>query len=103
MATPVRKSKTRAFTVKLKNAVRQALAAVQVDPIRSSEPLNLSYDEDAEMALEILRAPISGNPTWAGMMPLTVCGGYWPLVRVIATYQRQILPYPTAPVIVLIL
>jgi hypothetical protein len=40
----------------IKNAVRQALAAVQVDPIRSSEPLNLSYDEDAEVALELLRA-----------------------------------------------
>jgi hypothetical protein len=40
----------------IKNAVRQALAAVQVDPIRSSEPLNLSYDEEAETALEILRA-----------------------------------------------
>lgn len=40
----------------IKSAVRQALAAVQVDPIRSSEPLSFSQDEDAEVALEILRA-----------------------------------------------
>ncbi len=39
----------------IKSAVRQALAAVQVDPIRSSEPLNLSYDEDAEATLDLLR------------------------------------------------
>lgn len=39
----------------IKSAVRQALAAVQVDPIRSSEPLSLSYDEDAEAALDLLR------------------------------------------------
>lgn len=40
----------------IKSAVRQALAAVQVDPIRSSEPLTFSQDENAEAALEILRA-----------------------------------------------
>jgi hypothetical protein len=39
----------------IKNAVQQALAAVQVDPIRSSEPLNISYDQDAEAALDLLR------------------------------------------------
>jgi hypothetical protein len=39
----------------IKSAVRQALAAVQIDPIRSSEPLSLSYDEDAEAALDLLR------------------------------------------------
>jgi len=40
----------------IKSAVRQALAAVQVDPIRSSEPLSFSQDEDAEATLELLRA-----------------------------------------------
>jgi hypothetical protein len=39
----------------IKSAVRQALAAVQVDPIRSSAPLNFSYDEDAETVLDLLR------------------------------------------------
>ena len=39
----------------IKSAVRQALAAVQVDPIRSSAPLNFSYDEDAETVLALLR------------------------------------------------
>jgi hypothetical protein len=39
----------------IKSAVRQALAAVQVDPIRSSDPLSFSQDEDIEAALELLR------------------------------------------------
>ncbi|NJL47275.1 MAG: late competence development ComFB family protein [Leptolyngbyaceae cyanobacterium SM2_5_2] len=39
----------------IKSAVRQALAAVQVDPIRSSEPLNLGADDAASKALESLR------------------------------------------------
>lgn len=45
----------------IKSAVRQALAAVQVDPIRSSEPLRGQDNEAANLALnalrEILRQP----------------------------------------------
>lgn len=48
------KAKRELFS-QIKSAVRQALAAVQVDPIRSSEPLNISQDEDAEEALDLLR------------------------------------------------
>ncbi len=39
----------------IKSAVRQALAAVQVDPIRASEPLKLEADESASKALDALR------------------------------------------------
>jgi hypothetical protein len=39
----------------IKSAVRQALAAVQVDPIRSSEPIQVEGDEAAEGALDSLR------------------------------------------------
>lgn len=39
----------------IKSAVRQAFAAVQVDPIRSSEPLRGQDNEDANVALNALR------------------------------------------------
>jgi hypothetical protein len=39
----------------IKSAVRQAFAAVQVDPIRTSTPLPLKQDESAQAALENLR------------------------------------------------
>ncbi|MEB3288549.1 MAG: late competence development ComFB family protein [Leptolyngbya sp.] len=39
----------------IKSAVRQALAAVQVDPLRSSEPLRLEQDASAVTVLESLR------------------------------------------------
>lgn len=39
----------------IKSAVRQAFAAVQVDPIRVSEPLNLQNDEASIVALNALR------------------------------------------------
>ncbi len=48
------KAKRELFS-QIKSAVRQALAAVQVDPIRSSEPLNITMDENAEEALDLLR------------------------------------------------
>lgn len=39
----------------IKSAVRQAFAAVQVDPIRSSEPLHNEQDDAANVALSALR------------------------------------------------
>lgn len=39
----------------IKSAVRQAFAAVQVDPIRSSEPLRSQQDDAAGVALNALR------------------------------------------------
>jgi Late competence development protein ComFB len=39
----------------IKSAVRQAFAAVQVDPIRSSEPLRNQQDDAATVALNALR------------------------------------------------
>jgi hypothetical protein len=39
----------------IKSAVRQAVAAVQVDPIRSSEPLQLGPDDEASGVLDSLR------------------------------------------------
>jgi hypothetical protein len=39
----------------IKNAVRQAFAAVQVDPIRSSQPLQIQDNESAKAALDTLR------------------------------------------------
>jgi hypothetical protein len=39
----------------IKSAVRQAFAAVQVDPIRSSEPLRLQDGDSARVALDAIR------------------------------------------------
>jgi hypothetical protein len=39
----------------IKSAVRQAFAAVQIDPIRVSKPLPLNQDESAQVALDNLR------------------------------------------------
>ncbi len=39
----------------IKSAVRQAVAAVQVDPIRSSEPLQLGSEDEASGVLDSLR------------------------------------------------
>jgi hypothetical protein len=53
----------------IKSAVRQALAAVQVDPIRSSEPLNLEADESASKALESLREMLrQPDLSWDGVI-----------------------------------
>ncbi|PSR17973.1 competence protein ComFB [filamentous cyanobacterium CCP3] len=51
----------------IKSAVRQAFAAVQVDPIRSSEPLRGQDNESANVALNALR-DILKQPdlTWDG-------------------------------------
>ncbi|ASC73130.1 hypothetical protein XM38_040920 [Halomicronema hongdechloris C2206] len=43
------------FRNQIRAAVRQALAAVQVDPIRLSEPLKMSDHAEAQAALQALR------------------------------------------------
>ncbi|HEY9887440.1 MAG TPA: late competence development ComFB family protein, partial [Candidatus Obscuribacterales bacterium] len=39
----------------IKDAVRQAIMAVQVDPLRLSQPLQVSHNEEAEAVLQALR------------------------------------------------
>ncbi|WOD39004.1 late competence development ComFB family protein [Nodosilinea sp. E11] len=51
----------------IKGAVRQAFAAVQVDPIRSSEPINLKEQEAATVALNALREMLKQpDLSWEG-------------------------------------
>jgi hypothetical protein len=51
----------------IKNSVRQAFAAVQVDPIRASEPLSLPHDEAAAGALNALREMLKQpDLSWEG-------------------------------------
>ncbi len=51
----------------IKNSVRQAFAAVQVDPIRASEPLRLPHDEAAAGALKALREMLKQpDLSWEG-------------------------------------
>ena len=53
----------------IKSAVRQAFAAVQVDPIRSSEPLNLQDNEPANAALNALREMLKQpDLNWDGVI-----------------------------------
>jgi hypothetical protein len=53
----------------IKGAVRQAIAAVQIDPIRSSEPLKIGDDESAQVALEALRTMLDQPElTWDGIV-----------------------------------
>ncbi|NJL45334.1 MAG: late competence development ComFB family protein [Leptolyngbyaceae cyanobacterium SM2_3_12] len=53
----------------IKSAVRQAFAAVQVDPIRVSEPLQISDDEIASGALEALREMLKQpDLSWDGII-----------------------------------
>jgi hypothetical protein len=53
----------------IKSAVRQAFAAVQVDPIRSSEPLNLQDNETANAALNALREMLKQpDLSWDGVI-----------------------------------
>ncbi len=72
----------------IKSAVRQAFAAVQVDPIRSSEPLRGQDNEAANVALnalrEILRQP---DLNWDGAITR--------LRTVLSRRGEQ--PVPTAP------
>lgn len=52
----------------IKNAVRQALAAVQVDPLRTSQPLRIR-DEDSRLALQVLRDMLQQPElTWDGLI-----------------------------------
>lgn len=59
----------REFRNQIKSAVRQAIAAVQVDPIRMSKPLKVNSHEDAQVALnalrELLRQP---ELSWDGVV-----------------------------------
>ncbi|NER79008.1 MAG: late competence development ComFB family protein [Leptolyngbya sp. SIO1D8] len=41
---------------KIEDAVRQAISAVQIDPIRLSQPIQLNQDKDAEAVLQALRS-----------------------------------------------
>jgi hypothetical protein len=53
----------------IKSAVRQAFAAVQVDPIRSSEPLKLQDSETASAALNALREMLrQPDLSWDGVI-----------------------------------
>jgi len=59
----------REFRNQIKSAVRQAIAAVQIDPIRTSKPLQVNSHEDAQVALntlrELLRQP---DLSWDGVI-----------------------------------
>jgi hypothetical protein len=44
------------FHKQIRDAVRQAIAAVQIDPIRVSQPLKVGYNQDAEAVLKFLQA-----------------------------------------------
>jgi hypothetical protein len=56
---------------KISDAVRQAIAAVQIDPIRSSQPLPLPQSDESAALLErfrkVLRKP---NLTWEALLQL---------------------------------
>lgn len=53
----------------IKSAVRQAIAAVQVDPLRSSEPLKLDHGDEASSVLESLRDMLKQpNLSWDSVM-----------------------------------
>lgn len=53
----------------IKSAVRQAIAAVQVDPLRSSEPLKLDHEDAASGVLESLRDILKQpNLGWDGVV-----------------------------------
>ncbi|HEY9880098.1 MAG TPA: late competence development ComFB family protein, partial [Leptolyngbyaceae cyanobacterium] len=43
------------FKGKIQDAVRKAFAAVQVDPLRQSQPLKVDSDGEAKAALQVLR------------------------------------------------
>ncbi len=59
----------REFHNQIKSAVRQAFAAVQVDPIRSSEPLKLQDSETASAALNALREMLrQPDLSWDGVI-----------------------------------
>lgn len=53
----------------IKGAVRQAMAAVQVDPLRLSQPLKVGSDEDASAALQVMREMLQQPElTWEGIV-----------------------------------
>lgn len=53
----------------IKSAVRQAIAAVQVDPLRMSEPLKVNNHEDAQVALQAFREMLQQpDLSWDGVV-----------------------------------
>lgn len=53
----------------IKTAVRQAVAAVQVDPLRHGEPLQLNQQDSAQGALNVLRDLLKQpDLTWDGLI-----------------------------------
>ncbi len=59
----------RALRKQVGDAVRQAIAAVQVDPIRSSEPLEVRQGADAaEMLSKFRKALRNPNLTWEALL-----------------------------------
>ncbi len=53
----------------IKNAVRQAIAAVQVDPIRLSKPLKINDRQSAQEALDALRQMLDQpDLSWEGIV-----------------------------------
>ena len=57
----------RDFDQQVAHAVRQAFAAVQVDPIRLSKPLPISEDAESQMALQTLREMLhQPDLSWEG-------------------------------------
>ena len=59
----------RELFAQIKNAVRQAIAAVQVDPIRVSEPLKINDSQSAQEALESLRQMLDQpDLSWEGIV-----------------------------------
>lgn len=55
---------------RIRGAVQQAMAAVQVDPLRLSQPLKVGNDEEAKVALQMLRDVLQQPElTWEGIVP----------------------------------
>lgn len=53
----------------INDAVRRALAAVQVDPLRTSQPLNIVSDDEAQVALKTLREMLQQpDLSWDGLI-----------------------------------
>jgi Late competence development protein ComFB len=59
----------RELAAKIRGAVRQAMAAVQVDPLRLSQPLPLNSDDEARAALQVFRDMLQQpEMSWEGIV-----------------------------------
>ncbi|HEY9761368.1 MAG TPA: late competence development ComFB family protein [Trichocoleus sp.] len=57
------------FKAKIQDAVRKAFAAVQVDPLRQSQPLKVENDGEAGAALQVLRDLLQQpDLSWEGIV-----------------------------------